>query len=509
MLAAGGLLALLFAGFAASNFLEPFTREDEDEEPDEHHPDPSEAVENDAPTALNDLLADTGFGTPGDAGPPEDDGEEEEDVVYDRSARSGTNQMGVEDDLVDALASSQDASDPDPAPFLVDIGETAILEGGETVAHVTDFDVTTDRLILDFEGSIDSAPDIGIDTTSEPGDAVVQANGTPVALVAGADLMTPDHVEVVMVPSALETPDIEDVDTNEAIPAAPDETDPLAGLIGDPEAVNSLLDALSDRLMDGGTTDDEMRARSGMDDLFGSGGEDALTGHMSQDVMTGTQETDAMWGNEGDDTLSGGGGNDELHGDDGDDNLSGGDGEDYLSGGEGADTLTGDAGRDMMFGGVGDDSLTGGEGDDFLQGGRGADTLDGGAGNDRIDGTFGAGRNLASDQDEGDLIDGGVGDDTILIGSGDTVFGGSGSDALIAGPQGVNGPGIVSDFDPAEDRIEVMYDPVQTPDPVITVNDFADGSGADILLNGEVVLRVSGAQGLDAAEIDLRAAAFR
>ncbi len=65
----------------------------------------------------------------------------------------------------------------------------------------------------------------------------------------------------------------------------------------------------------------------------------------------------------------------------------------------------------------------------------------------------------------------------------------------------------VTGFDPTEDRIEVLYDAQSTPDPVLEVHDFSDGSGADIVLNGEVILSVSGAQGLDPNMIDLRAVA--
>ena len=65
--------------------------------------------------------------------------------------------------------------------------------------------------------------------------------------------------------------------------------------------------------------------------------------------------------------------------------------------------------------------------------------------------------------------------------------------------------GHVTDFDPTQDVIEVMLDPDATPDPVMTVADFADGDGADILFNGEVILTVAGAQGLYPAAIILRA----
>lgn len=62
---------------------------------------------------------------------------------------------------------------------------------------------------------------------------------------------------------------------------------------------------------------------------------------------------------------------------------------------------------------------------------------------------------------------------------------------------------LLDNFDPREDVIEVVYDPSAHPDPVITVEDFEDQTGANILLDGETVLRVAGAQGLDPADVRL------
>lgn len=62
---------------------------------------------------------------------------------------------------------------------------------------------------------------------------------------------------------------------------------------------------------------------------------------------------------------------------------------------------------------------------------------------------------------------------------------------------------MLENFDPAEDVIEIMYNPTAHPDPKITVEDFADGTGADILLDGKSVLRIAGAQGIDPAEVRL------
>jgi Ca2+-binding RTX toxin-like protein len=399
---------------------------------------------------------------------------------------------------------------------------------------------------------------IEIDLEQEPDAAVVLANGTPVGLVEGATDMTTDHVRVVMseiTPEksyALDDLGAADVAPEEDAPVSepdpngkadaqdlaaldilPDDatdttTDPaaddLSGIVtmaieDNPDVVETISDGLPDAqalddLMDGardGLTDlgdraDMLDARAAMDDAFGTGGEDALTGSFNDDAITGSDGQDALFGDDGDDTLVGNGGNDELHGDFGDDLLLGGDGADFLDGGEGQDLLDGGAGRDMLFGGDGDDQLHGGDGDDALHGGSGSDTLNGGSGNDLLNGTYGSN---GTDRDDFDALLGGDGDDTILIGQGDTAIGGAGADVFTTGDYMLPADfaGMVQDFDPVEDRIEVLYDPDMDPDPVIEVQDFSDGTGADIILNGEVILSVTGAQGLNPAMIDLRAVA--
>jgi Ca2+-binding RTX toxin-like protein len=280
--------------------------------------------------------------------------------------------------------------------------------------------------------------------------------------------------------------------------------DTLTGTDGD----DTLDGYAGDDLLDGGTGDDLLRGREGMDSLLGGGGNDAITGGPGDDRIEGGTDNDMLVGNEGNDTILGGAGADEAYGEDGDDLIEGGTGTDFLVGGEGNDTLSGGDDDDMLFGNDGDDSLMGDDGDDYLQGGFGADTLLGGAGNDRLDGTFAAGDSLFGpiDEDQGDILDGGAGDDTIVVGAGDLATGGDGADRFVSGSfiQNAELAGHVTDFDPAQDVIEVMYDPDLTPDPVITVVDLPDGTGASILFNGNVILTVTGAQGLDPALIELR-----
>ncbi|MBP0616214.1 hypothetical protein [Jiella mangrovi] len=117
-----------------------------------------------------------------------------------------------------------------------------------------------------------------------------------------------------------------------------------------------------------------------------------------------------------------------------DDTLNGGAGDDTLNGGEGDDALGGAGGNDTLNGGGGNDFLSGGDGDDTLNGGDGNDTLDGGAGNDTLNG--GAGDDEISDRVGVVAIDGGDGDDDILLlNSGSvtgSIEGGEGYDNLYA-----------------------------------------------------------------------------
>lgn len=96
-----------------------------------------------------------------------------------------------------------------------------------------------------------------------------------------------------------------------------------------------------------------------------------------------------------------------------------------------------------------------------------------------------------------------------MIGHGDIATGGAGADVFTSGAyvETAEIAGTVNDFDPFQDRIEVIFDPDLTPNPMLEVQDFDDGSGADIILDGEVILSVIGAQGLDPNMIDLRAVA--
>lgn len=101
---------------------------------------------------------------------------------------------------------------------------------------------------------------------------------------------------------------------------------------------------------------------------------------------------------------------DTITGDSLDNRLKGLSGEDILNGGAGNDRLEGGLGDDVLDGGIGDDRLDGGEGNDRLLGGDGRDRMSGGAGDDVLDASSG----LRETQSWGDIINPGLGSDTII-----------------------------------------------------------------------------------------------
>lgn len=170
-----------------------------------------------------------------------------------------------------------------------------------------------------------------------------------------------------------------------------------------------------------------------------------------------------------------------------------------VTGTEGADVLTGTDGDDLLAGLAGDDQLSGGAGDDVLLGGAGADLLQGGAGNDQLYGAEGA-----------DTLQGGAGDDQLLAGGGDTVTGGEDADQFILGSwfAGDGAPAEITDYNPDEDQLVVVYDPATGPAPEITVETDKDGTVTGVFGDGVQLADVSGWSGADAADIAVVAQAL-
>ncbi|MBT8152476.1 hypothetical protein KMP13_00895 [Epibacterium ulvae] len=238
-------------------------------------------------------------------------------------------------------------------------------------------------------------------------------------------------------------------------------------------------------------------------------GGDLLSFAAEDDVIDALGGDDEVRAGAGDDTVFGGTGDDTLFGQGGNDDLRGGEGNDDLFGSGGQDTLSGDAGDDNLIASAGADTIFSGEGDDIAFGGSGSDSILGGAGND-----FLYGGELESEPNSEDLatlrdpdavaemfivgddiadtLNGGVGDDTLILDEADQGRGGDGDDTFILYTDGaVNDPITVTDFTAEDDTLAVSI----LEESGLTVDDFSvlndtDTGDALIMQDGDVLARV-------------------
>ncbi|CUH62715.1 hypothetical protein TG4357_00263 [Thalassovita gelatinovora] len=197
----------------------------------------------------------------------------------------------------------------------------------------------------------------------------------------------------------------------------------------------------------------------------------------------------------------------------------------FAIGGAGNDQFEGSAGEDTYFGAdnsIGDgssDSVSGHGGDDVLYGSAGADVIEGGAGDDLIGGV----RDLheysidVTDYADGaaDTMAGGAGDDTIIGDAYDVMSGSEGADQFSTywRPNDSDSATIVTDFDPAEDQLEITihFDDIQTTpshweddeDWEAGIHpDLVDvGSDTHVVFEGQTLAVLQGVNGVPASAI--------
>ena len=117
-----------------------------------------------------------------------------------------------------------------------------------------------------------------------------------------------------------------------------------------------------------------------------------------------------------------------------------------------------------------------------MDGGDGDDTLDGGAGSD--------------------YLNAGAGNDVLRLSSDTYATGDAGADVF---EMMLPGSSLIADYNSAEDSLVIVYEPLADGrEPDVTVQ--TDGDDALILIDGEVLARVSNGAGLTLADIQLRAA---
>ena len=207
-------------------------------------------------------------------------------------------------------------------------------------------------------------------------------------------------------------------------------------------------------VIDGLGGNDIIEALAGDDTIFGGRGNDLVSAVGGNDSVAGEAGSDRLLGGNGDDTLDGGSGRDRLLGEAGNDIIDGGNNDDTITGGLDNDELFGGDGSDLIFGGSQDDTLDGGHGNDTLEGGFGNDSLAGGNGNDRLVGVdssnpgdelsgFGSG--------EIDIMTGGAGHDTFVLGNESVVFYDDGNPLT----GGEADSAFITDFDAHDDTIEL------------------------------------------------------
>lgn len=104
----------------------------------------------------------------------------------------------------------------------------------------------------------------------------------------------------------------------------------------------------------------------------GTGGNDFIFGENGKDTLNGSNGNDIIYGGEGNDSLNGGTEADKLYGEGGDDHLYGNGGNDILDSGEGNDFIYGGSGNDIyIFNvGYGTDVIKDGEGINTIRFGR-------------------------------------------------------------------------------------------------------------------------------------------
>lgn len=183
----------------------------------------------------------------------------------------------------------------------------------------------------------------------------------------------------------------------------------------------------------------------------------------------------------------------------------------------GNDLLSGDAGNDTLNGGAGNDQLIGGEGNDELLGAHVYNrdiTMDDlrelHKGTSAVDLTPALLLDpTPNDNSEADVLNGGNGNDDLILGSQDVATGGQGNDTFVTLKNliGANGAATITDYNPADDKIEVLY---YAPDGAPEVSVSANAAGdAIVYLDGTQTFIVTGAGAtLSASDIVLLGQGF-
>ena len=236
-----------------------------------------------------------------------------------------------------------------------------------------------------------------------------------------------------------------------------DEDDVPPDELPDPEESGDLLDQLT-----------------GLDDA-------GIAGTNASDVLAGTDAGEAITGEQGDDQIGGYGGNDLLFG---------GQGHALIRAGDGNDLVFSEFEDDMLHGETGLDTLHGGDGNDVL--------------NVIVRAPFGGG---TIDHDEGDLLNGGTGGHTVIVGNDDIDNTGHGADQIMLGDWIMEGhPSEVLDYTAGKDSLMLVWDDLEegTTEPEVEVaSDPYDSEVMHIVMNGRSVAEIYGDANLTVQDVTL------
>ena len=448
MLALTGLISLIAAGYAAAGMFDLQLDEAEDG-PAENDPQITPLTLNSAPLGFLIMGGEQPDALIGSDGDDEILGEGGDDILLGGLGRDVL-YGGTGDDLI-----GLDRDDVAFGGFGADTFALSIdpLNGSDQLPEIADFSRGADKLVVNLAGDWGSAPTVTYDNTTLPGNITLYVNDMPVAFLSDISDLSVDDLEFNL-PDGVSIADI--------APRFPDLLAPNT-----PPAPTGPVSSPTLNLPEANTPDPSLS------DLIDESLAPAVEARADMADNLGPVSNDAITGSDGNDTITGGLGNDAIFGNDGNDILKGGEGDDIILAGLGNDSLTGGAGHDLILGG---------------------------AGNDRIDGIVDEAAGGSADDLSGD-----EGDDTIIAGAGDTVFAGSGADLIIAAPllQQAGTAAHILDFDPQEDRIELLYDPTTNPDPSLELREI-DGR-TDVYLDGNLALSLSQITGLNPDNIHLRA----
>jgi Ca2+-binding RTX toxin-like protein len=215
------------------------------------------------------------------------------------------------------------------------------------------------------------------------------------------------------------------------------------------ESVNTASDG-NDKII-GGAGIENVRAGGGNDLVDVKASNDLACGESGADTLTGGTQDDKLWGGTGADVEYGDADADKLYGNDQADAIYGGLQSDFVEGNGDSDFASGGEGDDIVLGGTRDAGR--GDDGDVLNGDNGTDTIIGDNGDNvggkwhpldlnGLNASYG-GKDSIFGGNNDDLGYGGLDDDTMLAGSGedhfegnnadDTMFGEAGEDELVGG----------------------------------------------------------------------------